>query len=380
MRLRTPARTLVVVALLIAVISVVTWLILRSQGSAGAGDRTPAPTLLIQVLDDAGEAVGTVVVSGGPPPAAIVVPRTLLIPTPEPIPLALAPAEPDTLAARDGVSALLGVRIDASLVIDRLALAALIDAAGGAPLQVRERIVERSSDGTELLAIAPGARVLDGRSAAAYATVAQPGESITEADRRLVEVLGRVLTGLPDDEEELRQVLLSLGTSASASKGIDALVSTVLDVREGIVSVGLTPTRLPVVTLVDGVSSVIRQPEATAVVRALLPTALLRAGESPLPRVRVDRAGASVTEVTEARALLAEQDTAVVSVVTTAPQASAVVIPVDGSRELGERIAIALGIPVSAVREAELQVAPELDAVVILGPGIPRPSEGTGIG
>lgn len=380
MRLRTPAIVVLAVAVLIVVVTGVTWAILRGQSTAGQAARPMAPTLLLQVVDDAGDATGNVLVSGGPPPAAIIVPRTLLVPVPEPIPVDQTPAEPDTLAARDGISALLGVRIDASLAIDRLALAALVDAAGGAPLEVRDRFVERDAEGNELLAIAPGARVLDGRSAAAYATVAQPGEPVAEQDRRLVEVLGHVLTRLPDDPEPLRQILLSLGSSMQASAGNDAIVATLLDVRGGLVGAGLEPERVPVTTLVDGTSSAVRQPATTDLVRRLLPTALLGPGQSPLPRVRIEPAGVPATGVVDARERLAAEGIAVVSVgegPEPTADASAVVVPDADGRVVGERVAVALGIPIAVVRVADPGPAPVLDAVIVLAP---KTGNGSGSG
>jgi hypothetical protein len=70
----------------------------------------------------------------------------------------------DTLAAKNGVSTLLRVRIDATLTLDRLALAGLVESVNGITVD-----------------LGLGSVTLDGVTAADYATKLRPGES--EADR-----------------------------------------------------------------------------------------------------------------------------------------------------------------------------------------------------
>lgn len=370
-RARTPAAAIAIAAVLVVAASAVTWALLRApQAGTGAGGAPPSRTLLLQVRDDAGAAVGNVLVSGGPPAAAIVLPRTLLVPVPEPLPLEQVGALPDTLASRDGVSTLLGARVDAALSIDRLSLAALVDAAGGAPLEVRTRIVERDETGAVITSILPGSRVLGGADAAAYALVPQPGEPDAARLDRLVDVLGRVLLGLPGGTDELRAVVVSLGSSARATEGTDAIVAVLQDLREALADGSLATVTLPAVTLVDGTASVIANPEGTGTVRGSLPGALLEPGQAPRPRVEVRRAGAGLARSLAAEQALADADLAVVATVEGARADRPSVLVPDGSegaRAIGERVATALGIPLDAVAVADLGPLPVPDAVAVLG-------------
>lgn len=376
-RARTPAAAIAIAAVLVVAASAVTFALLRTpQSGTGASDVPPSRTLLLQVRDDAGRAVGNVLVSGGPPAAAIVLPRTLLVPVPEPLPLEEAGALADTLASRDGVSTLLGARVDAALSIDRLSLAALVDAAGGAPLDVRTRIVERDDTGAVIASILPGARVLNGADAAAYALVPQPGETDEVRLTRLVDVLGRALLGLPAGTDDLRAVVVSLGSSARATEGTDAIVTVLQELRRALADGALQVVTLPVVTLVDGTASVMASPQGPGTVRGVLPGALLAPGEAPRPRVEVRRAGAGLGRALAAGQVLADAGLPVVSTVDV-PTAGrdTVLVPDDSdrARAIGEQVAMALGIPVDDVVVTDLGPLPVPDAVVVLSPTTAHP-------
>ena len=94
-------------------------------------------TLLFQVTDKDGLAIANVLlatggaVNGG---SRIYLSPILLVPTPLPTPLESTVGATDTLQARTGVAMLLGVRVDAAVAFNRLALAALVDAVGGVPI------------------------------------------------------------------------------------------------------------------------------------------------------------------------------------------------------------------------------------------------------
>lgn len=332
-------------------------------------------TLLLQYRADDGSAVGNVLLTGGEQVTMLALPPTLLVPTPQAVPLAQTPQERDTLAARNGVSSLLGIRLDAVLSVDQLALAALIDAVGGAPLDVPRRFVERDSTGAVTLAIFPGARVLPGTSAAAYAMGRGDGEPEAERMQRLMAVTGQVITALPSDPDLLRALIVSLGASARSTAGADVTSGALTTVRDAAPG-GIVARVLPVTDLVGDVSSIPREPAATALVRATLPGALLAAGQSPLPRIVLRRAGASTGAVLLAQQRLVDAGMAVVSVQSTGDAAadSGVVTPDAGASALARGIEVAglLGLPAMSVRAADDPPAlPQPDAVVILGPDAP---------
>ena len=138
----------------------------------------------------------------------------LLVPTPLPTPLEATVGSSDTLQARTGVSMVLGVRVDAAVAFNRLALAALVDAVGGVPISVRESVRVTDAAGRTIESVAIGDRTLPGVSAATYALALQPGEQQADRMRRFGEVMERVLAELPDYVESMRQLVLSLGSLA----------------------------------------------------------------------------------------------------------------------------------------------------------------------
>jgi hypothetical protein len=97
-------------------------------------------TLLFQVTDREGLAVANVILAtggGANGGSQIYLSPILLVPVPIPTPLGATVGASDTLQARTGVSMLLGVRVDAAVALNRLALAALVDAIGGVPISVQ---------------------------------------------------------------------------------------------------------------------------------------------------------------------------------------------------------------------------------------------------
>lgn len=330
-------------------------------------------TMLLQFRDDSGDAVGTLLIGGGSSAAILALPPTLLIPTPQPVTLASAPGERDTLAARNGVSALLGVRVDAVLTLDRLALAGLVDAVGGAPLDVPERVVERGPDGAVRRSIFPGARVLPGTSAAAYAMTRMDAEPESARMQRLAAVTGQVLAALPTDADALRALVVSLGASTRSSVGADETAATLARIRAA-VDGGVRVAALPVTVLVGDVASMPREPEASAVVRSSFPHALLAAGQAPLPRIVIRRAGADQRAVLAVREALVDAGMAVVAVQPSGQAGSAarslVLVP-DGSGAAmarGIEVATLAGLPATAVQVDPAPPAlPQPDALVVLG-------------
>ena len=102
------------------------------QGSA----TTVGRTVLLQIKDEQGAAVINVLLGGrskDAAPAELYLPANLLLPTPKIISISQTTtnATQNTLAAADGLASLLGVRVDASIVLDRLALAGLVESIGG---------------------------------------------------------------------------------------------------------------------------------------------------------------------------------------------------------------------------------------------------------
>ena len=328
-------------------------------------------TLLLQVVDDDGVAVANVLLGRrleGRPPVALILPPTVVLPGREPQPIQFTAASNDTLRARSGVQALLGVRVDASVELGRLALAALVDGSGGIPLEVSEPVFVRDDLGRVTSTVRPGARVLDGVTAATYALAVQPGETAEARSKRFAHVLERIVTALPDDPDAMAQLVLSLGSLAQSTVTNEEFVELLLGVG------GPDPlvfSALPTVTTRAGVSSVMARPAGPALVNRLFP----RDGADPLsltaPIVEVRQAGSSAAVMALALDELARGGWTPVPAGMASDSPTSVVVS-QGEPDLlaaATRLAATLGLPGSAV--VVDATAPRSSLVVLVGRDLP---------
>lgn len=125
--------------------------------------------------------------------------------------VATAGFESSSSNVQKAVSNALGVRIDGSLILQRLALAGLIDSVRGVdivnPSAIRVHIQEQRD-----LVIPPGKVHLDGTRAAAYALARIPHEPMAVRTARLDTILRATVLKLPSDPERMKQTLSALGS------------------------------------------------------------------------------------------------------------------------------------------------------------------------
>jgi hypothetical protein len=348
-------------------------------GPVGASSReaqTPVQrTLLFQVTDREGLAVANVLLAtggGANSGSQLYLSPILLVPVPLPTPLQSTVGASDTLQASTGVSMLLGVRVDAAVALNRLALAALVDAIGGVPISVQESVRVTDAAGKTIETVPLGNRTLAGVDAATYALTLQPGESQMARMRRFAEVIERVLASLPDDVESMRQVVLSLGSLAKSTATNDELVGTLMGVHAEVATGSSVEAFLPVTTLRANEAAVIRRPLGPALVESLLPEVRLTPGESRMTRVVLARAGAPVATTLAATDSLISAGFTVVEAGRWPRGETMIVIPDadPGSVSRGAEVAEALGVPRSAIRIVG-GGQPVADVLVLLGDEAP---------
>jgi hypothetical protein len=313
-------------------------------------------TVLLQLKDAKGKAVINLLLGGQPAEHAgssLFLPSGLLIPTPNVLPLQATPGSADTLAAKNGVSTLLRVRIDATLTLDRLALAGLVESVNGIAVD-----------------LGLGYVTLDGVTAADYATNLRPGESEADMQLRAREVLVQALRGLPETDEAMRQLLASLGSLARSTATNDELVPLLAQIRMDALSGNLLRANLPVTVVATGVTNsvVVNEPVARVLIDQMFPTDTLTTGQTPLPRVVLETAGASAGYALKTRRQLTDAGVAVIEggVFDTALPVSRVLInaAVPRSRDLGFAIAESLGLPEDSVQAS---TDSPVDVIVRLG-------------
>ena len=284
--------TLVAVGALVIVLGLGLVSLVRSEG-VPTPDPSPTQqqverTLLLQVLDGDGYAMGNVVLGIEPPETVpltvfLAVPASLLVPEgDDSVTLGVTPASADTLAGVTAIEEGLGLRVDAGLTLDRLAFAGLVDAVGGVWVDLdRPVLLPAIGEEDQRRVLGPGWVKMDGIAAADYAVLRVPGES--EADRidRFLGILEDVIERMPATDEQMRQLLTSLGSLAQSTVPTEELVSFLMRVRSDVDFGRLRAEVLPVQIIRGGVRPAsIAGPGADALVQALFPDARITSAEA----------------------------------------------------------------------------------------------------
>lgn len=281
------AQRVIVVAVgaLIIVLGLGLLAIVRSDG-APAPEPSPSAqaaeeTMLLQVLDADGYAVGNAVIGIEPPEVEphtimLAVPASLLITEgDDSATLGTTPQATDTLAGVLAVEDGLGIRIDAGLTMDRLAFAGLVDAVDGVWVELdRPVLLPAIGEDDRLRVVGPGWVKLDGIAAADYAVLRLPGESEQDQVDRFLGVLVDTLARLPRTPDQMRQLLTSLGSLAASTVPTEELVPFLMAVRSDINVGRLTLETLPVEIIRGGSRPAsVAAPEAESLVQELFPDA-----------------------------------------------------------------------------------------------------------
>ena len=276
---------LVAVGALVIVLGLGLVSIVRSEG-VPSPDPTPTQdqveeTLFLQVLDADGYARGNVVI-GIEPPATdpltvfLAVPASLLVAADDDsVTLGSTPQSADTLAAVTAIEESLDLRVDAGLQLDRLAFAGLVDAVDGVWIELdRPILLPAIGEEGRLRVLGPGWVKMDGIAAADYAVLRIPGESESDRIARFLGVLQEATDRMPWTEDQMRQLLTSLGSLAQSTVPTEELVPFLMSVRSDVSSSRVRTEVLPVEIIRGGARPAsVAAPDADALVQALFPDA-----------------------------------------------------------------------------------------------------------
>ena len=343
-------RRWIVILVVVAVVAVGVGLTVLLDGSgtpavtpsatpSASSKATPTPplvraqhNLLLEVRDDSRKVVFAQIMStsyGKTPGKLLQVPTDLLVPTPTWSPLRLTGDANDTLQSQRALEQLLGVNIDISLILDRLAFAGLIDAT----LTPQEAVAARSSDD-------------------------------------VAGVVSAALAKLPSSSEAAGQVLLSLGHMARSSSSNSDLVALLLTLRKDAIAGNQKRVTLPVSTVRANDAVVVKRSATDAMVGRHFAASLLAPGETVRPRVVLIPAGASAAQLALATENLIDAGMTVIPGETGNRVAnSRVTVPPDlVSVRIGQRAATAIGLLAAEVKESAK--AP-VDVEIVLGPDVP---------
>ena len=216
------------------------------------GEQTPTSTappvldepsvLIIQVTDEDGYAVQNVVMGTLPEgeqstPCLAYVPPSLLVTTAdEPaaiVTLGETSLQPDAVVVSAAASATLGIPVDGSVTMDRLAFAGLVDSVGGAWIELSQP-EQLPPDAAGVVVTLPAGLVrLDGITAATYVTAPRLNESEDVSMERFSEVWKAVLRRLPVSSERIRALVINLGSLARSTVDSDVFVTALDRARAG---------------------------------------------------------------------------------------------------------------------------------------------------
>jgi anionic cell wall polymer biosynthesis LytR-Cps2A-Psr (LCP) family protein len=247
-------------------------------------------TLLLQVLDADGYARGNVVI-GIEPPATdpltvfLAVPASLLVAQgDDSVTLGTTPQSADTLAGVKAIEDSLGLRVDAGLTLDRLAFAGLVDAVDGVWVELtRPILLPAIGEETRLRVLGPGWVKMDGIAAADYAVLRIPGESETDRIDRFLGVLQDTIERMPRTNDQMRQLLTSLGSLAQSTVPTEELVPFLKSVRSDVDFGDVRTEILPVEIIRGGARpAAVAAPDADALVQALFPDARVSADDAEM--------------------------------------------------------------------------------------------------
>ncbi len=350
---RFPWRITAVIVAVVALASVVAGVLLSrdrvattppptaAASASSTASATPVPlvdsrqvTLLLTVRDAERAAVSTVLIGVGGDTgfvAELMLPRDLLLPTVPPMRLEEVDDPTGSRTPEQPVETLLGVQVDVIVDLDRLAWAGLIDATG-------TRVDATASENPAAFALA----------------------------------VDRVLKGLPYDEGTVGELLTGLGSMARTTVTNEDASYVLAQVGRRLRSLDVRRETLPVTYLRAGDArvAVTDLAAATDVTRDLFPLALLEPGHAGIPRVVLQRAGATVGAATATRLSLVAAGFGVVEDRAEVQPAATTQIVVPGSSDaaadVGREVATVLGLPATAVVVSS-EVDATVDVRVVLG-------------
>jgi len=274
------------------------------------------------------------------------------------LPVADALAKAGPSLTRDALADVLGVRIDASWVLDRPTFVQVVDRVGGLELEVAR---PGFTAGQEV--VHAGRQGLTGAQAHDYATYLAPGEPEGARSGRVGAVLGALVAAMPASYEATRQMLDDLGVLGGAglpSARLAALLSGLSrDLAAERARIGALPLRS---------GGALDLPRAAPMLGDLA-TGGSRGGQHVTPRVIVRFAGADPEHEVDVRALLLNAGYRYIDG-GSSPRAekTAVLVRERGVRAVGDSVALTLGLEPDVV-QVTADLPATVDVLVLLARG-----------
>jgi len=143
------------------------------------------------------------------------------------------------------ISGALGIPIDGSIYLQRLAYAGLVDSIGGVTI-ASENLYRVSEGGEFPRYVRAGTALLEGRDAAGYAMRRTKFESTDEFMTRGNQVLRAVFENLQGDQERVDEIFSSLGSIARSNVPTSSIAKLIIELRVSNLWPSANVSRLPV--------------------------------------------------------------------------------------------------------------------------------------
>lgn len=371
-RRRRTARLVGVLVVVLVLAAGVALLAGRGQDAppAAAPVRTQQ-TVLLQVRDADGTAAASALLAHDPKPSeggVVLVPPQVVVTVPGSGSQLFGRVlrTSGATSARDALSDLMGITVDASWVLDRASFHRLVDQVGGVQVTVDVPVVRG-----RVVLLQPGAQRLDGSRALSFATYLGAGEEEQTRLARLQSVLDAVLRSLPDDPGTL---LASLGGGSQSGLPAAALARLVDGLRDDGAADQLQYRSLPVVKVDAGTDETrfrVDPAGTRSLVDDLLAASVPKGAREEGNRVLVLNGVGTPGLGQAVRAKLVPAGFVFVGSrnADSFGYATTQVLVADATTAgtaLGQRVARALGVPASSVR-VSTQLGTVADVVVIVG-------------
>jgi hypothetical protein len=128
------------------------------------------------------------------------------------------------------VSGALGIPIDGSMYLQRLALAGLVDGVGGITIN-SDNLYRVSESGEAAQYVRPGSALLAGGPAAGYAMLKSKFETTDQFMTRTNQVLRAVLENQQGDQARVDEVLSALGSLAKSNVPTPSIARLIVELR-----------------------------------------------------------------------------------------------------------------------------------------------------
>lgn len=173
-------------------------------------------------------------------------PATLIVPPGQGfVPISDAGLQGSFDGVDKAISGALGIPIDGSIYLQRLAYAGLVDSIGGVTI-VSDNLYRVSEDGEFPRYVRAGTSLLEGSDAAGYAMRQSKFESTNEFMSRGNQVLRAVFENLQGDQERIDEIFSSLGSIARSNVPTASIARLIIELQAANLWPSADISRLPV--------------------------------------------------------------------------------------------------------------------------------------